>query len=140
MGSRQLMHLRGIGYAFAASLMFGLGAVLAKLVGSEIDAALVAFLDLAVGGLLLIVCLAFTRNAALFRRLSEIRRTDWINVFLLACPGTSLPLLLIVAGFARSSALEGGFLLQLNGVAAMPLKDAFDQPETIWLQFRRWLD
>ena len=37
------MHLRGIGYAFAASLMFGLGAVLAKLVGSEIDAALVAF-------------------------------------------------------------------------------------------------
>ena len=33
------MHLRGIGYAFAASLMFGLGAVLAKLVGGEIDAA-----------------------------------------------------------------------------------------------------
>src|SRR6266446_1091513 len=119
MGSRQSMHLRGIGYAFAASLIFGLGAVLAKLVGSEIDAALVAFLDLSAGGLLLIVCLAFTRNAALFHRLSELKRTDWINLFLLACPGTSLPLLLIVAGFARSSALEGGFLLQLNGVAAM---------------------
>jgi len=113
------MHLRGIGYAFAASLMFGLGAVLAKLVGSEIDAALVAFLDLAAGGLLLIVCLAFTRNAAFFHHLSEFKRTDWINLFLLACPCTSLPLLLIVAGFARSSALEGGFLLQLNGVAAM---------------------
>ena len=63
------MHLRGIGYAFAASLIFGLGAVLAKLVGSEIDAALVAFLDLAMGGLLLTGCLAFTRTA-FFHRLS----------------------------------------------------------------------
>jgi hypothetical protein len=31
------MHPRGIGHPFAASLMFGLGVVLAKLVGSEID-------------------------------------------------------------------------------------------------------
>jgi drug/metabolite transporter (DMT)-like permease len=38
---------------------------------------------------------------------------------LLACPGTSLPLLLTIAGFARTSALEGGLLLQLNGVAAL---------------------
>ncbi len=112
------MHLRGIGYAFAASFMFGLGAVLAKLVGSEIDAALVAFLDLAVGGLLLTACLAVTRTH-FFKHLSGLQRADWINLFLLACPGTSLPLLLIVAGFARTSALEGGFLLQLNGVAAL---------------------
>ena len=112
------MHLRGIGYAFAASLMFGLGAVLAKLVGSEIDAALVAFLDLAMGGLLLTLGLAFTRTK-FFKSLSELKRPDWINLFLLACPGTSIPLLLIVAGFARTSALEGGFLLQLNGVAAL---------------------
>src|SRR5438270_443532 len=97
------MHLRGIGYAFAASFMFGLGAVLAKLVGSEIDAALVAFLDLAVGGLLLTACLAVTRTH-FFKHLSGLKRADWINLFLLACPGTSLPLLLIVAGFARTSA------------------------------------
>ncbi len=112
------MHLRGIGYAITASFMFGLGAVLAKLVGSEIDAAVVAFLDLAVGGFLLAICLVFTRTP-LFHQLKQLRRADWINVFLLACPGTSLPLLLIVAGFARTSALEGGFLLQLNGVAAL---------------------
>ena len=112
------MHLRGIGYAFAASCMFGLGAVLAKLLGSEIDAALVAFVDLGVGGLLLTICLTFTRTPFL-RQLAKLRRADWVNIFLLACPGTSLPLLLIVAGFARTSALEGGFLLQLNGVAAL---------------------
>jgi drug/metabolite transporter (DMT)-like permease len=29
------MRLRGIGYAFAAALMFGLGAVLAKLLGGN---------------------------------------------------------------------------------------------------------
>jgi len=33
--------------------------------------------------------------------------------------GTALPLLFIVAGFTHSSALVGGFLLQLNGVAAL---------------------
>ncbi len=112
------MHLRGIGYAFAASLMFGLGAVLAKLVGSEIDATIVAFLNLAVGGLLLAGCLALS-GTSLFRVLPTLKRVDWINLFLLACLGTALPLLLIVTGFARTSALEGGFLLQLNGVAAL---------------------
>lgn len=112
------MYLRGVSYAITASLMFGLGAVLAKLVGSEINAALVAFLALAVSGLLLTICLIFT-GTPFFRQAHELRRNDWINLFLLSCPGTSIPLLLIVAGFARTSALEGGFLLQLNGVAGL---------------------
>jgi drug/metabolite transporter (DMT)-like permease len=112
------MHLRGIGYAFTASLLFGLGAVLAKLVGREIDATVIAFLDLAVGGLLLAACLLLT-GTSLFKVLPALKRGDWINLFLLACPGTALPLILIVAGFARASALEGGFLLQLNGVAGL---------------------
>ena len=34
------MHLRGNGYAFTASLMFGFGVVLAKLLSGEIDAVL----------------------------------------------------------------------------------------------------
>src|SRR5579859_4817725 len=112
------MHLRGMGYAFAASLMFGLGAVLAKLLGKEIEATIVAFLNLAVGGLLLTAWLMLTR-APLFKALLALNRTDLINLFLLACPATALPLLLIVAGFALTSALEGGFILQLNGVAAL---------------------
>jgi len=112
------MHLRGIGYAFAASLMFGLGAVLAKLVGGEIDATIVAFLDLAVGGLLVAGVLLLT-GAPLLKTLRVLKRADWINLLLLSFAGTTLPLLLIVGGFARTSALEGGFILQLNGVAAL---------------------
>ena len=112
------MHLRGNGYAFTASLMFGLGVVLAKLLSGEIDAVLVAFLSLALGGLLLTGCLLVTGNS-LFHNLSALKRADWINIFLLSCIGTALPLLFIVAGFTHSSALVGGFLLQLNGVAAL---------------------
>ena len=112
------MHLRGTGYALTASLMFGFGVVLAKLLSGEIDAVLVAFLSLSIGGLLLTGFLLFTGNS-LFHNLSVLNRADWINIFLLSCIGTALPLLLIVAGFTRTSALEGGFILQLNGMAAL---------------------
>lgn len=112
------MHLRGIGYALAAACMFGLGAVLAQLVGKEIDAVVVAFLCLSLGSVLVAACLPFS-GTSLLRVLPTLTRRDWLELFLLACPGTALPLLLIVAGLARTSALVGGFLLQINGVAAL---------------------
>lgn len=112
------MHLRGIAYAFAASLMFGLGAVLAKVLGDGIDATVVAVLSLSIGGLLLTAGLLLA-GTPIYPALLALKRADWLDIFLLACPGTALPLLLIVAGFARTSALEGGFILQLNGVAAL---------------------
>lgn len=112
------MRLRGIGYALTAACMFGLGAVLAQLVGKEIDATVVAFLCLLPGGLLVAACLPLS-GASLLRVLTTLTRRDWLELFLLACPGTALPLLLIVAGFARTSALVGGFILQINGVAAL---------------------
>ena len=98
--------------------MFGFGVVLAKLLSGEIDAVLVAFLSLSIGGLLLTGFLLFTGNS-FFHNLSVLNRAVWINIFLLSCIGTALPLLLIVAGFTRTSALEGGFILQLNGMAAL---------------------
>ncbi|HEU5199216.1 MAG TPA: EamA family transporter [Ktedonobacterales bacterium] len=112
------MRLRGIGYASAASLMFGLGVVLAKLLSGELDATIVAVLALGAGGLLLAICLLLT-GIPFLRILASLKPADWLQLFLLACPGTALPLLLIVAGFARTSALEGGLLLQMNGLAAM---------------------
>src|ERR1700724_948005 len=112
------MHLRGISYAFMASLLFGLGAVLVQLLGKQIDATVVAFLNLSIGGLLVRLIALFT-GATLFKGLRGFRRRDWLDLFLLACPGTSLPLLIIVAGFARTSALVGGFLLQFNGIAGL---------------------
>ncbi len=113
------MHLRGIGYAFAAPLMFGLGAVLAKLLSGAFDTAIIAIVTLTIGGLLLAGLLALSRKP-LFPALRALTRRERLDLFLLACPGTALPLLVVVAGFARTSALEGGLLLQLNGVAALP--------------------
>src|SRR5215471_1545858 len=112
------MHLRGLGYALTASLMFGLGVVLAKFLSGDVDAVLVAFLSLAFGGLLLAGVLLFS-GKPLFQNLSALKRADWINLFLVSCIGTALPLVLIVAGFTHANALEGGFLLQLNGLAAL---------------------
>ena len=112
------MRLRGILYACIASLFFGLGAVLAQLLGKQIDATLVAFLNLSIGGLL-VALIVLSARAPLFKALRGFTRRDWLDLFLLSCPGTSLSLLAIVAGFARTSALVGGFLLQFNGIAGL---------------------
>ena len=96
------LHLRGTGYALTASFMFGFGVVLAKLLSGELDAVLVAFLSLSIGGLLLTGFLLFTGNS-FFHKLSVLNRTDWINIFLLSCIGTALPLLFIVAGFTEQT-------------------------------------
>ncbi len=98
--------------------MFGLGVILAKLLSGEIDAVIVAFLCLSIGGLLLTTYLLLTGNSP-FHSLKALNRADWINIFLLSCIGTALPLLLIVAGFTQTSAFVGGFILQLNGLAAL---------------------
>jgi len=98
--------------------MFGLGAVLAQLVSLAMDAAVVALLALAAGGLLLSACLAVT-GTPLAPALFALKSRDWIDLLLLAGIGTALPLLLIVGGLSLTSALVGGFLLQLNGVAAL---------------------
>src|SRR5579872_7115554 len=112
------MRLRGISYAFIASLLFGLGAVLVQLLGKQIDATVVAFLNLSISGLLVSAIVFFT-GAPFLKALRGFKRRDWLDLFLLACPGTALSLLLIVAGFARASALVGGFLLQFNGLAGL---------------------
>jgi drug/metabolite transporter (DMT)-like permease len=108
---------RGIGYALAGSLMFGLGAVLAQIVGREIEVTLIAVTALSLGGLLLTLVLSLT-GTSLFR-LPTLTRSAWAQLLLLAGPGTTLPLLLIVSGLSHTSALEGGFIIQLNGVAAL---------------------
>src|SRR6266699_3442035 len=99
------MHLRGISYAFAASLLYGLGAVLAKLSVAEIDATMIALLNLAGGGLLLTALLAFTRTS-LLRVLPALKRGDCLNLCLLACPGTPLPLLFPDATLFRTTPAE----------------------------------
>lgn len=113
-GGRQLATV----WTFFAAIIFGLGVVLARLLGDAIDATLVSLICLAGGGLLLAGWLrvAGISLAATVRALS---RSDWVNLVLLAFVGTALPLLCVVAGFPRTSAVTGGFLIQLNGVAGL---------------------
>lgn len=112
------MHIRGILYGMVSATMFGLGAVLAQLLGAGMDAAVAALFSLAGGGLLLSAWLVLT-GTPLAATFSAFKRRDWIDLLLLAGIGTALPLLLIVWGLQLTNALVGGFLLQLNGVAAL---------------------
>lgn len=112
------MHIRGIGYGVVGAIMFGLGAVLAQLLGAGMDAAVASLLSLAGGGLLLTILLALM-GMPLASTLASFKRRDWIDLLLLSGIGTALPLLLIVWGLQLTNALVGGFLLQLNGVAAL---------------------
>jgi drug/metabolite transporter (DMT)-like permease len=112
------MRLRGVGYALTSSCMFGLGAVLAKMASEEVAATLIACVALLGGGLLLTGLLALLGRPA-FQGLARLRRGEWLDLLLLALLGTALPLWLMVAGLAQTSALVGGFLLQFVGVAAL---------------------
>jgi drug/metabolite transporter (DMT)-like permease len=105
-------------WTFFAALIFGLGVVLARLLGGALDASLVALVCLSGGGLLLAGWLAL-RGVSLAATARALSRADWWNLLLLAVVGTALPLLCVVAGFPRTSAVTGGFLMQLNGVAAL---------------------
>ncbi|PWT77804.1 MAG: hypothetical protein C5B60_02110 [Chloroflexi bacterium] len=111
------LRLRGIGYALTGSLMFGLGVILGQIVGREIDVTIIAFAAFLLGGLLLALLLPLTGTS--FLRLQALTRSDWVQLLLLSGPGTTLPLLLIVSGLSRTSALAGGFIVQVNGVAAL---------------------
>jgi EamA-like transporter family len=70
----------GIGYIFIASLFFGLGAVLAKLVAEEIDPVVIAFLDLAIGGLLLVGYLLFTRTSLIRVAFTVAKTPNYPNI------------------------------------------------------------
>jgi hypothetical protein len=69
------MHLRGISYAFIASLLFGLGAVLVQLLGKQIDATVVALLNLSIGGLFVSLIVLLT-GAPLFKALRSFERRE----------------------------------------------------------------
>lgn len=113
-GGRQLATV----WTFFAALIFGLGVVLARLLGDAIDASLVALVCLGIGGMLLAGWLRIT-GTSLAATVRALSRADWVDLILLAFVGTALPLLCVVAGFPRTSAVTGGFLIQLNGVAGL---------------------
>lgn len=109
---------------------FGLGTILGKLADSALNPFLVSSLNFFIGGLLLLLYLAW-RKVKLFPRLS---RRDWLNVLLLSVFGTGLPACSIIYGLGLTSAIKAGFLLQLQGIMAILFAVLFLREKLSWKQ------
>jgi drug/metabolite transporter (DMT)-like permease len=105
------MRLQGFLYLIAAACLLGLGAVLTKLIAGLSDPLLGLFLALFTGGLFVVLFLLAKRQSLSL----TFSRSAWIDILLLASFGTAFPLILLVFGLAKTSAITGGFLLQLQG-------------------------
>lgn len=124
--------MRGRGFLsiFIASAMFGLGTVLAKLLGEAFNPFVVSWFSLFCGGLCVSVA-QFARRKPLLPRLT---RTGWIDLILLGGIGTAMPLLCVIEGLAQTSAITGNFLLQAQGPAAIFLAMLFLKEKMSWKQ------
>lgn len=109
------MRIRGLLYTGITACLFGLGAVLTKIVATALNPFFVAFLDMLIGGGLIVVFLLF-RKKQIFPSLT---RRMWVDAIQLSLLGTSLPLVCIIAGFSYTNAIKGGFLQQLQGIATL---------------------
>jgi drug/metabolite transporter (DMT)-like permease len=109
------VRLRGFVAMSMTACVFGLGVVLAKLLTNSLNGFLIAFLALFGGGCLIAGYLLIRR----LKVLPPLSPGGWINLLLLASLGTALPLMLVIASFARTSAIVAGVLLQAQGPAAV---------------------
>lgn len=109
------MRLQGFLYLITAACLLGLGAVLTKLIAGLSDPLLVLFLALIIGGLFVVLFLLLRRQSLSL----TFSRSTWINILLLTSLGTAFPLIALVFGMARTSAVIGGCLLQLQGPAGV---------------------
>jgi drug/metabolite transporter (DMT)-like permease len=124
------LRLRGFLYIGTTACVFGLGVVLAKLITSVLNSFLISFLALFGGGILIAIYLLIKRQALL----PPLSWSAWSNMLLLASFGTALPLLLVIAGFARTSAIIGGVLLQGQGPAAVLFAALWLHERLTWQQ------
>ncbi|GCE23384.1 DMT family transporter [Dictyobacter kobayashii] len=125
------MKARGFILTLLTSCMFGLGAVLGKMAATAMHPLLVSFLDLAVGGLLLGMILMAARIPL---RL-QLGKADWLQLLLFSAIGTALPLVCIVTGLAQTSAIKGGFLLQMQGLVTVICAIIFLHERLVWKHF-----
>lgn len=113
-----------------AACMFGLGSVLAKLLGEAFNPFFVSWLSLLCGGICVSACQLLRRKPLVPRTI----RGSWGDVLLLASIGTALPLVCVVVGLAQTSAITGSFLLQLQGPAAILCALLFLKEKMVWRQ------
>ncbi|HEY4035504.1 MAG TPA: DMT family transporter [Ktedonobacteraceae bacterium] len=124
------MRLQGFLYLIAAACLLGLGAVVTKLIAGLSDPLLVIFLALLMGGLFVALFLLAKRQSLSF----TFSRSVWIDTLLLASLGTAFPLIILVFGIAKTSAVAGGFLLQLQGPVGVILACLLLREKFTWKQ------
>lgn len=124
------MRQRGLLCILAAASLFGLGSVLAKMLGEAFNPFFVSWLSLT-GGSICVAAFQIIRHRPLIPRLT---RASWIDLLLLAGPGTALPLVCVVVGLSQTSAITGSFLLQLQGPAAILCAIILLKEKIVWKQ------
>jgi len=125
------LRLRGFLSISTTACVFGLGVVLAKLITTVLNSFLISFVSLVGGGILVAIYLLIKRKALL----PPLSRSAWGNMLLLSSFGTALPLILVIAGFARTSAIIAGVLLQGQGPAAVLFAALWLHERPTWQQF-----
>lgn len=121
---------RGFILILVTACLFGLGVVLAKILGEAFNPIVVSWLSLFCGGI--VVSLSqLLRHKPL---VPHLNRTAWIDVVLLAGVGTALPLVCVVEGMAQTSAITGNFLLQAQGPATLIMAVFLLKEKIFWRQ------
>ena len=110
--------------------MFGLGTVLAKLLGEAFTPFFVSWLALLGGGLCVTICQILRRKPLLPR----LTRASWVDLLLFASIGTALPLVCVIVGLPQTSAITGSFLFQLQAPAALIFALVFLKEKIVWKQ------
>ena len=124
------MRQRGFILILITASLFGLGTVLAKILGEAFNPFVVSWLSLFSGGIVVSLCQMIRRKPLLPR----LKRSAWIDALLLGGIGTALPLVCVVQGMAQTSAITGNFLLQAQGPAALIMAMFLLKEKIFWRQ------
>jgi len=124
------MRMRGFLSILTTAFMFGLGAVLAKLLGEAFTPFFVSWLALLGGALCIFACQVLRRKPLL----PHLTRASRIDLLLFASIGTALPLVCVIVGLPQTSAITGSFLLQLQAPAALIFALFFLKEKIVWKQ------
>lgn len=124
------MRLRGSLLSLMTACLFGLGLVLAKLIGKAFPPFFVSWLALLGGGLFVCACQVLRRKPLL----PHMKLASWVDLLLFASIGTAIPLVCIIVGLPQTSAITGSFLLQLQTPATLLFALILLKEKIVWKQ------
>ncbi|MBO0792624.1 MAG: DMT family transporter [Ktedonobacteraceae bacterium] len=125
-----MIRLRGLLSALTTACLFGLGTVLARLIGEAFQPFFASWLALLGGGLCLCACQLLRRKPLL----PHLTRACWVDLLLFASIGTALPLVCLLFGLPQIGAIPGGFLLQFQTPATLLFASFLLKEKIVWRQ------